>query len=111
MMGLDHGISLEPQEFADMVQNIRRVEAARGISKAITPEEKAARLNYHVAVCANRDIKKGEVLTNDDLACKQPLGDAEIFFTGLEVKTVIGMKAAQDLPADTPIPRNNVQSA
>ncbi|WP_320172168.1 N-acetylneuraminate synthase family protein [Maridesulfovibrio sp.] len=60
MMGLDHGISLEPQEFAQMVQNIRRVESARGISKAISPAEHAARLNYHVAVCTNGEIKKAK---------------------------------------------------
>lgn len=108
MMGLDHGISLEPQEFAKMVLNIRRVESARGISKGISPEEKAARLNYHVAVCSAHDLKKGDILTQADLVCKQPLGDAELFFTGLELHNVVGMKVLDNITADTPVARNIV---
>ncbi|CCO23592.1 N-acetylneuraminate synthase family protein [Maridesulfovibrio hydrothermalis] len=109
MMGLDHGISLEPLEFAQMVRNIRRIESARGVSKTVFPEENPARLNYHVAVCSARDIKKGEILRREDLVCKQPLRDAGRFFTGLELAGVIGREIVEDIKIDTPVPREIIK--
>ncbi|OEU66653.1 MAG: hypothetical protein BA863_02380 [Desulfovibrio sp. S3730MH75] len=60
------------------------------------------------AVLNCRNLFKGDLLTKDDLVCKQPLGDAELFFTGLELNDVVGMKVLKDIIVDTPIVRSLV---
>lgn len=108
MAGLDHGISLTPPEFAAMARSVRRLHKGRGLATGVLPEERAAKDAYHVAVCSRQAIAKGAVLTADMLACKQPLTDPARFFTGLEEGLVVGRRALTDIPADTPIRREEV---
>ncbi len=109
MVGLDHGMSIEPEQFAEMVRRIRRIEQARGVVSGVAEAELPSRNRYHVAVCASRPIARGERLTAADLACKQPLGQPGKSFTGLELEAVVGMRAKEDLAADRPIPRSAVE--
>ncbi len=109
MVGLDHALSLEPDEFADLERRIRRLERARGITDGIAEEEMAARQNYHVAVCASRLIQPGEIILASDLVCKQPLGEPGFSFSGLELDHVIGKRPLQTLSPDEPIPRTAIQ--
>ncbi|MFB3901889.1 MAG: N-acetylneuraminate synthase family protein [Acidobacteriota bacterium] len=108
MVGLDHGMSVEPAEFAEMARRIRRVEKVRGVSEGIVYEELASRRNYHVSICTRRALSSGRVLRPSDLVCKQPLIDDRQYFTGLEIKHVVGRRLTRNLPADTPIPRDAV---
>lgn len=105
MVGLDHSISLLPEEFSTMAERIKRLQKGRGINYGLREEEKAAKYNYHVAVCAVRAIAKGTLITREMLVCKQPLSDPALFFTGFEVESVIGKIASVDIPADTAIAR------
>ena len=73
MLGPDHSASLNPEDFAQMVQGIRRVSTMRGDGvKAPIPEESdmacVARRSIVVAV----DIAEGEVITEDKLICRRP---------------------------------------
>jgi sialic acid synthase len=109
MVGLDHGMSVEPSEFAEMAHRIRRIEKVRGIVDGIAYEELSARHNYHVAVCSRRRIMKGELISVSDLVCKQPLGEDGVFFTGLELESVIGKRAVRELEADEAISRMAIE--
>jgi len=109
MVGLDHLISLEPQEFAEMARRIRYVEKSRGVITGIAAEELAARTNYHVAVCARRPIRMGQIIQAEDLSCKQPLRDQQQFFLGYEVDSVVGKRALRNLEADQAIAREAVE--
>jgi sialic acid synthase SpsE len=106
MVGLDHKISLEPAEFLDMANRIKRLAVTRGAKTELKDAEKNARNSYHVAVCARESQKSGTVLTADMLVCKQPLTDSEKFFTGLEFESVVGKVLKQDVEGDTAIPRD-----
>jgi len=108
MVGLDHGISLLPEEFSKMAIKIKRLSNCRGISSDLNDEEKKTKYNYHVAVCSNRKISKGEIINKSDLICKQPLSDPEKYFTGFEMNEVIGKKAKRDIPIDVQIPKNDL---
>ena len=110
MAGLDHTMSMEPEEFAEMARRIRRIEKVRGIVEGIALEELPARQNYHVAICANRNIGKGEIITESDICFKQPLGEPGKNFTGLEKESVIGRKTKIELTADQPIARDELQT-
>ena len=73
MEGPDHKASLEPHELIAMVKSIRNIELALGSSmkkpsKSETPNIAVARKSI-VAKC---NIKKGEVLSEENLAIKRP---------------------------------------
>jgi sialic acid synthase SpsE len=108
MVGLDHGISLTPNEFALMAEKIRRIYKGRGVSTGLLDEERGAKYNYHVAVCTREAIPKGTRITADMLACKQPLGDPAEFFTGMEIEAVVGRQALEEIATDTPIARTQI---
>jgi sialic acid synthase SpsE len=108
MIGLDQPISLEPAEFSELAIKVRRLHAARGIAKGLQDAEKIAKYAYHVAVCANRPIPAGTILSEEMLVCKQPLTDPDLYFTGLELKALVGLSTKIDLMADTAIPRASV---
>ena len=108
MVGLDHGISLTPAEFAAMARAVRRLHKGRGVSTGLLDEERPAKYAYHVTVCSRDPIARGATITAGMIACKQPLGDSVRFFTGLEEDRVVGRTALADIPADTPIAREVV---
>ncbi|MFH0709175.1 MAG: N-acetylneuraminate synthase [Pseudomonadota bacterium] len=73
MEGPDHKASLEPDELKEMVKAIRNIERALGSriknpSKSETPNIQIARKS----IVAKTVIKKGEMLSEDNLAVKRP---------------------------------------
>ncbi len=73
MPGPDHKASLEPDELKAMIDGIRHVEEALGDgNKQVTNSE---RPNVEIArksIVATRLIKKGELLTEDNIYAKRP---------------------------------------
>tara|TARA_B100000963_G_C22638711_1_gene679119 strand:- start:771 stop:1841 length:1071 start_codon:yes stop_codon:yes gene_type:complete len=110
MVGLDHGISLEPNDFSLMSSKIRRMHNIRGIVDDIQESERATKNSYHVAICASKDIMKGEIISREHLAFKQPLSDSKKYFTGMEMSSILGSKALVNLEFDKAIPRESVSS-
>lgn len=73
MVGPDHGASLEPEEFAQMVQGIRRISAMLGDGvKVPLPEELDTARVARRSVVAAADIAVGEAITADKLICRRP---------------------------------------
>ena len=73
MVGPDHSASLEPAEFARMVQGIRRVSAMLGDGvKAPLPEELDTARVARRSVVAAVNIAEGELITADKLICRRP---------------------------------------
>lgn len=71
--GPDHSASLEPDEFARMVQGIRRVSAMLGDGvKAPLPEELDTARVARRSVVAAVDIAAGELITAEKLICRRP---------------------------------------
>lgn len=73
MDGPDHKASLEPRELITMVKAIRNIELALGSSikkpsKSETPNMQIARKS----IIARKAIKKGEILSVENLAIKRP---------------------------------------
>ncbi|MCG3683493.1 N-acetylneuraminate synthase [Aliarcobacter butzleri] len=73
MEGPDHKASLEPDELKEMVKAIRNIELALGScvkkpSKSEIPNIQIARKS----IVAKMDIKKGELLSEDNLTIKRP---------------------------------------
>lgn len=73
MEGPDHKASLDPNELKAMVQAIRNTEKALG--DGIKTVQECEKKNIAVArksIVANRDIKKGEIFTVDNITTKRP---------------------------------------
>jgi len=73
MQGPDHKASLEPDELIAMVKSIRNIEIALGSSiKKASPSETPNIRISRKSIVASCNIKKGEMLTEDNLAIKRP---------------------------------------
>lgn len=73
--GTDHKVSLLPDEFKELVKQVRQVEEGLGCDKApreITQGELMNRENLAKSLVAVRDIKTGEVITRDMVEVKSP---------------------------------------
>ena len=72
MDGPDHLASTEPQEFKQMVDAIRNIEKALGTGEKIpTNDEKNISKVVFKRIVAIKQIKKGETITEDMIACKR----------------------------------------
>ena len=73
MEGPDHKASLEPDELKAMVSAIRNIEQAVGDGiKKVTDSEKGNIAVARKSIVAARDIKKGEIFSEDNLTVKRP---------------------------------------
>ena len=69
--GLDHFFALEPNELKDMVQLIRDTEKMLKIKKKTSKSEES-NLQGQRSVIAKKSIKKGELLSEENLSTKRP---------------------------------------
>ena len=97
MQGPDHKASLEPYELQAMVKAIRNIEIALGSSvkkpsKSETPNIKVARKS----IVASKEIKKGEIFSEENLAIKRP-GNG---ISPMRWDEIVGTMATRDYDED-----------
>lgn len=73
MEGPDHKASLEPEELRGMIRAIRNIEKALGDGvKEPTASELGNRKAARKSIVAKRDIRKGEILSEENITTKRP---------------------------------------
>ena len=93
MEGPDHKASLEPDELKAMVTAIRHIEAALGTGEKEPAEcEKKNMAIARKSIVAKRAIKKGELLTEENLTVKRP-GDG---VSPMKWDEIVGTTAQKD---------------
>ena len=94
MEGPDHKASLEPDELIAMVSAIRNIEKAVGGdgTKHISESERKNIAIARKSIVASKDIKKGELLTEENLTAKRP-GTG---ISPMRWEEVIGTKAVRN---------------
>ncbi len=97
MVGPDHKASLDPDELKAMVKAIRNVELALGdgikrVSDSESPNKNIARKS----IVASRHIRKGELLTPDNITVKRP----GCGISPMEWDNVTGTQAIRDFDKD-----------
>lgn len=97
--GPDSAFSMEPEEFKEMVDNIRKIELALGqVTYELTP--KAAREREHSrSLFVAKDMKAGEIFTPENLRSVRPAN-------GLHTKyyeELLGKRIARDAKLGTPM--------
>jgi len=97
MKGTDQAGSLAPDGVMRMVRDIRMLEMALGVEDIFIEEStEGARLKLERSVAAKRDIKKGEIISEQDIHLLSP-GDG---FKWRDRAAVCSKVALQDIPAD-----------
>lgn len=97
MPGADHKASIEPDELKEAIEKVRLIEKAlgTGIKKPTKDEEETSKL-VRKSIVAKKDIKKGEKITNENIAIKRP-------GTGLaprHFEKIIGKTAKKEIKKD-----------
>jgi sialic acid synthase SpsE len=101
MKGSDHAASLDPVQFKELVDNIRRIEKILGKSKKIMYDElKPLREKLAKSIVTKKVIKKGTVIKRDMLTVKGP-GTG---ISPLRIDDLVGLIAEEDIEEDKLIP-------
>lgn len=97
MEGPDHKASLEPDELKAMVSAVRHVEAALGdgVKQPSSSEQKNMAI-ARKSIVARRAIRRGELLTEENLTAKRP-GSG---ISPMRWFEIIGTRAARDFAED-----------
>ena len=97
MEGPDHKASVEPDELGAMVKAIRNIEQALGDGiKKCSDSEKPNIAVARKSIIAARNIKAGELLTEENLTTKRP----GIGMNPMRWNEVLGSKANRDFAKD-----------
>jgi N-acetylneuraminate synthase len=97
MPGWDHKVSADPAEMKIICTEARRIHAALGSpSPDLSPEEKKKAEHFRRSIVTSKPVKKGDVLTLDNLFFKRP----GIGIKPNELKYVLNRVAKRDIPED-----------
>ena len=97
-VGPDHKFAMNPQSWADMVENTRRLELALGSAdKFVAENEQETVVLQRRCLRAARDLKAGETLTRDSLDVLRPAPRDAIM--PYDLSSVIGKRLIVDLQA------------
>ncbi len=95
--GPDHLFAMQPEEFAELVRNVRTAEAAMGTGDLLKPRaDEEKRRAYLRSVVAARDLRRGQVVAAADLTTKRP-GSG---IPPRELGALIGRTVRRDVAAD-----------
>jgi len=97
--GPDGAFSMEPDEFADMVKQIRMVEKALGSSEYFLTEKQKREHEGSRSLFVVKDIKQGEILTPENVRSIRP----GIGLHTMHYEEIMGKTAAQDIERGMPL--------
>jgi len=103
--GPDSSFSMEPDEFAEMVNAIRSVEKALGQVSYEPTEKELVNKQFRRSLFAVKDLKEGDMFTTENIKSIRPAA-------GLMPKyldDVLGQKAACDIKAGSPLKWNYIK--
>lgn len=97
--GPDGAFSMEPEEFAEMVENVRNIEMALGkVTYGLTEQQKKGKRNSR-SLYIVEDIKAGEKFTNENVRSIRPGYGVK----PIHLDEIIGKNASIDLKKGTPM--------
>ena len=106
MKGTDQAGSLGPDGVNRMIRDIRITEMSMGKEELfIEPEVKNSKIKLERSIATNRDLKVGDVITENDIHLLSP-GDG---FKWSERQSVIGKKVKVEIPRNEIIYPQNIE--
>lgn len=101
----DSSFSLEPQEFRQMVDDIRTAELAMGKVKYGPSDREQANLKFRRSIFCVADIKAGEIITEDNVRVIRP----SFGLAPVHMEEILGKKAKTDIAFGTPMAWNLIE--
>lgn len=101
----DSSFSMTPKEFAQMVRDVRAVQAAIGNVFYGPAEQEKENLKFRRSIFAVQDIHEGEVFTEQNIRSIRPSDGLEPKYYGL----VLGRRAACDVSRGEPLAWKHVE--
>lgn len=98
--GPDVPISINPDELSDLIEGSRAIYKALGGSKTVLEEEKPTIDFAYACVVAIKDIKSGEMFSEENIWVKRP-GTGEI--KAIDYKNIIGKSAKRNIAINSQI--------
>jgi len=96
--GPDHKFAMNPDSWADMVENTRLLERALGSSdKFVAENEKQTYIVQRRCLRAARNIQTGEIVTREMIDVLRPATPGAI--SPYEIESVVGTRALMDIPS------------
>ncbi len=106
MKGTDQKGSLGPDGIFRMMRDIRLLEMSFGKEEIfIEPSVASARLKLERSIASNKELKKGHIITENDIHMLSP-GDG---FKWAEKNMVVGKTVTENIPADEIIYKKMIQ--
>lgn len=106
--GPDHGFSLDPTTWRDMIDRSRELEASLGTSyKRVEDNETDTIVVQRRAVRFRRDVAAGTVLTRDDLVVLRPCPPTAI--PASEVESLVGLVVRRAVSTDDVVSWSNLE--
>ena len=97
--GPDSAFSMEPEEFRNMVNDIRMVKKALGrVNYSLTEKEKES-VVFRRSLFVVRDMKQGEPFTSENVRCLRPGYGLHPRYLG----QILERRAARDIAMGTPV--------
>lgn len=97
--GPDGAFSMEPEEFADMVKQIRIVDKALGSSEYCLTEKQKREHEESRSLFVVKDIKQGEMFTKENVRSIRPgIGLHTMYY-----EEILGKSASQDIERGMPL--------
>lgn len=104
--GPDAGFSMEPEEFARMVEDVRHAHAALGQKEYdLTAFQKQRRDAGARSLFVTKDIRRGEVFTEENIRSIRPGGG----LPPVMIDQVLGKTAIRDLETGDPLTKDDVE--
>ena len=103
--GPDAGFSMEPDEFKEMVDSVRKIESALGGVSYGPTEGETNSVRYRRSLFVYRDIAKGEILTAENVKSIRPSDGLHPRY----LSRVLGKRARQDLGKGTALDWNLIE--
>ncbi|WP_238916540.1 pseudaminic acid synthase [Clostridium sp. YIM B02555] len=97
--GADSKFSMEPEEFKEMVDNIRIVEKAIGKVTYDLSQKQINSREHSRSLFVVKDVKEGELFTDDNVRSIRPGFGLEAKY----IKDIIGKKASRNIIKGTPM--------
>ena len=105
--GPDQAASMEPDDFARLIADIREVERARGSAeKTVTASERENRSIARRGVYAARSLAAGEILGDDDVVCLRPAAS----MSPMDLDTILGRPLLRPLQRHEPVSPSDVEA-
>ncbi|TEA78017.1 N-acetylneuraminate synthase family protein [Allopusillimonas ginsengisoli] len=105
--GPDIACSMDPAALAQLIRGSQAIFLARGGEKQPLPEEAATIKFAFASVVADRDIRAGELLTEENLWVKRPGTGA---FSAEDYDRLLGRYAARDIKKGAQLRNGDVQA-